>query len=117
MNMIRSLVRGSTSIFPSVRQVSFQQPAIITPFSAYTRLFSNSLIHHAPPQPKTKANVQDLETFFKAIGRNTVEHLELFDGSLPKFLKASSAEMKEMGIETRTRRYMIRWRYKFENDL
>ncbi|RLV91221.1 Protein FYV4 mitochondrial [Spathaspora sp. JA1] len=130
MNVIRSLVRGSNSSILSstfVRPTLFKQPALITPFSAYTRSLSNSLIRSedtitepqtkANYEAKTKANVHDLETFFKAIGRDTVEHLELFDSSLSKFLKATSKQMKEMGIETRTRRYMLRWRHKFENDL
>lgn len=66
---------------------------------------------------RTKENVHDLETFFDLIGRNCVDHLDAFEGNLDKFLNTSSKEMKNMGIDTRTRRYMLRWINKFQNDL
>lgn len=66
---------------------------------------------------RTKENVHDLETFFNLIGRKTIEHLDSFEGDLNKFLKTSSKEMKNMGIDVSTRRYMLRWINKFENDL
>lgn len=66
---------------------------------------------------RTKENVNDLETFFKLIGRDCIEHLDAFEGDLDKFLKTSSKEMKNMGIDVSTRRYMLRWAHKFENDL
>lgn len=66
---------------------------------------------------RTKANVHDLETFFTLIGRNTVEHLDTFEGDLNKFLNTNSKQMKHLGIDVSTRRYMLRWINKFENDL
>lgn len=66
---------------------------------------------------RTKANVHDLETFFSLIGRNTKDHAALFENSLDKFLAASSKEMKALGIDVSTRRYMLRWKHKFVNDL
>lgn len=66
---------------------------------------------------RTKENVHDLETFFNLIGRKTIEHLDSFEGDLNKFLKTSSKDMKNMGIDVSTRRYMLRWINKFENDL
>ena len=62
-------------------------------------------------------NVHDLETFFKLIGRNCNEHLDSFEGNLDKFLATSSKDMKEMGIDVSTRKYMLRWKHKFVNDL
>ncbi|ODV77575.1 uncharacterized protein CANTADRAFT_32799, partial [Suhomyces tanzawaensis NRRL Y-17324] len=66
---------------------------------------------------RTKENVEDLETFFKLIGRSTVEHLDTFEGDLQKFLGTSSKQMKDLGIDVSTRRYMLRWIHKFQNDL
>ncbi|KAI3404680.1 LSC1 [Candida oxycetoniae] len=66
---------------------------------------------------KSKANVNDLKTFLELIGRNCIEHLDVFEGDLNKFLETPSKKMKEAGIDTRTRRYLLRWRYKFVNDL
>ncbi|KAM9914390.1 hypothetical protein OXX80_005499 [Metschnikowia pulcherrima] len=65
----------------------------------------------------TKENVHDLETFFKLIGRDTLEHLDTFDGKLNKFLRTPSKKMKAQGIDVATRRYMLRWRHKFLNNL
>lgn len=65
----------------------------------------------------TKENVHDLETFFKLIGRDCIEHLDAFESDLLKFLNTSSKEMKNMGIDVSTRRYMLRWIHKFQNDL
>lgn len=65
----------------------------------------------------TKENVNDLETFFKLIGRGCIEHLDTFENDLNKFLGTSSKEMKNMGIDATTRRYMLRWIHKFQNDL
>ena len=58
-----------------------------------------------------------METFFKLIGRKTVEHLDAFEGDLNKFLGTTSKELKNMGIDVSTRRYMLRWKHKFVNDL
>ncbi|CAK7901574.1 protein Fyv4p, mitochondrial [[Candida] anglica] len=66
---------------------------------------------------RTKENVHDLETFLTLIGRNCVEHVELFDNDLQKFLGTKSAEMKKLGLDIQTRKYMLRWINKFVNDL
>lgn len=58
-----------------------------------------------------------METFLKLIGRNCIEHKDLFEGDLDTFLGTTSKQMKDMGIDTRTRRYMLRWKHKFVNDL
>lgn len=82
------------------------------------RTFSSSLVAaKTNTSTRNRSNVDDLETFFSLIGRNTVEHLDLFEGNLQKFLDTSSREMKTMGIDVSTRRYMLRWKHKFVNDL
>lgn len=83
-----------------------------------TRLFSQSfLAFKTNTSTRTKENVHDLETFFKLIGRKTVDHLDSFEGDLDKFLNTTSKEMKNLGIDVSTRRYMLRWKHKFVNDL
>ncbi|RCK56351.1 Protein FYV4, mitochondrial [Candida viswanathii] len=69
------------------------------------------------PVPGTKETVHDLETFMRLIGRRCVELMEEFDNDLETFLRMSSAEMKEKGIDSRTRRYLINWRHKFVHGL
>lgn len=82
------------------------------------RFFSSSMMaFKTNTSTRTKENVHDLETFFSLIGRNTIEHLDLFEGDLQKFLDTSSRQMKSMGIDVSTRRYMLRWKNKFVNDL
>lgn len=82
------------------------------------RTFSSSLVAaKTNTSTRNRSNVDDLETFFSLIGRNTVEHLDLFECNLQKFLDTSSREMKTMGIDVSTRRYMLRWKHKFVNDL
>lgn len=82
------------------------------------RPFSQSLItSKVNTSTRTKENVHDLETFFKLIGRKTVDHVDSFEGNLEKFLSTSSKQMKNMGIDVSTRRYMLRWKHKFVNDL
>ncbi|WPK25088.1 hypothetical protein PUMCH_002390 [Australozyma saopauloensis] len=82
------------------------------------RLFSSSLVSYKTnTSTRTKENVHDLKTFFELIGRDTIEHHDSFEGDLQKFLDTSSKEMKAMGIDVSTRRYMLRWKNKFINDL
>ncbi|KAK6204891.1 IGR protein motif-domain-containing protein [Scheffersomyces amazonensis] len=98
----------------------FCKPIISTPISSLSSLrsFSSSCItFKTNTSTRTKENVHDLETFFQLIGRNTIEHVGLFENDLQKFLTSSSIEMKNLGIEVSTRRYMLRWKYKFINDL
>lgn len=66
---------------------------------------------------RTKENVHDLETFLTLIGRNCIEHKDAFEGDLNKFLQTESKAMKDMGIDVSTRRYLLRWKNKFINDL
>lgn len=85
---------------------------------APARHFSQSFVaFKVNTSTRTKENVHDLETFFNLIGRKTIEHLDLFEGNLDKFLATSSKDMKTMGIDVSTRRYMLRWKHKFVNDL
>ncbi|OBA21656.1 hypothetical protein METBIDRAFT_22050, partial [Metschnikowia bicuspidata var. bicuspidata NRRL YB-4993] len=86
--------------------------------AAGPRMFSSSAFAwKTNTSTRTKENVHDLETFFKLIGRDTIEHLDAFDGKLNKFLRTTSKLMKTKGIDVSTRRYMLRWRHKFINNL
>ncbi|KAK6457516.1 IGR protein motif-domain-containing protein [Scheffersomyces xylosifermentans] len=85
---------------------------------ASIRAFSSSPVaYKTNTSTRTKENVHDLETFLTLIGRNSIEHLDLFEGDLNKFLSSTSKQMKFMGIDVSTRRYLLRWKHKFVNDL
>lgn len=90
------------------------KPVTTTSIRSFT--YSSQLLK-TNTSTRTKENVHDLETFFTLIGRNTIEHLDTFDGDLNKFLGTSSKQMKNLGIDVSTRRYMLRWINKFENNL
>ncbi|ODV62328.1 mitochondrial 37S ribosomal protein mS41 ASCRUDRAFT_74734 [Ascoidea rubescens DSM 1968] len=64
------------------------------------------------PIPKPTKEIPDVKTFLEKIGRNTVENEEAFE-SWNEFFRMSAEEMKEKGVETDIRRYIINWRYKF----
>ena len=53
--------------------------------------------------------------FLNKIGRGASEHSELFPtwGSI---FTVTRAEMKEKGIESNYRRYILNWRYKYRQD-
>lgn len=96
-------------------QRPLQRPGILL---TGTRPFSQSFVtFKINTSTKTKENVHDLQTFFQAIGRNTIEHLDSFEGDLQKFLGTTLKQMKNLGIDVSTRRYMLRWKHKFVNDL
>lgn len=94
--------------------VAIIKPVTTTSIRSFT--YSSQLLK-TNTSTRTKENVHDLETFFTLIGRNTIEHLDTFEGDLNKFLGTSSKQMKNLGIDVSTRRYMLRWINKFENDL
>ncbi|CAI5757795.1 unnamed protein product [Candida verbasci] len=82
----------------------------VRPFSTSFRNFQESKVLY------TKENVHDLETFLTQIGRNTIEFKDNFDNDLNKFLATTSEQMKEMGIDTNQRKYLLRWKDKFINN-
>lgn len=101
------------SMFKSIRPT-----AVSARISVASRSFSSTAAaFRTNYSTRTKENVHDLETFFKLIGRNTSEHLDAFEGDLQKFLGTTSTQLKNMGIDVSTRRYMLRWKHKFINDL
>lgn len=112
---LKSLARR---ILPVSRPVFLHQTPFSASQTAVSRLFSTSpQVFRINTSTRTKENVHDLETFLKLIGRNSIEHLDAFEGDLEKFLGTSSKQMKKMGIDTAPRRYLLRWRHKFVNDL
>lgn len=52
--------------------------------------------------------VPDVETFLAKIGRNMVQYKENFE-TWDQLVGASSSELKEKGIDTRDRRYLLSW--------
>lgn len=116
--LLRLLLRPSFgALIPSFRALipSLQPP---TPTFSAARTFSSSFKCPATNTSNhTKENVRDLTTFLTLIGRNCIEHAPLFDNDLQKFLTTKTKQMKEMGIDTRTRRYLLRWIHKFQNNL
>lgn len=80
-------------------------------FATSSPVLARSALRVPEPTPQ----VPDVETFLKKIGRGAAEHLEHFP-SWPLLFKISSAELKEKGVETALRRYILNWRYKFSND-
>lgn len=78
---------------------------------------TTSVVMRTNKSTLNKSNVNDLETFFKAIGRKTVEHVDAFEGDLHKFLEADGPKLKELGIDCAQRKYMLMWKHKYVNDL
>lgn len=46
-----------------------------------------------------------------------MEHHDTFEGDLSKFLNTNGKQMKHLGIDVQSRRYLLRWINKFQNDL
>lgn len=108
-------VGGAIPVRSPVVQPMYKTSAPNFPAS---RLFhSSSIAYKTNTSTRTKENVHDLETFLTLIGRNCIEHLDAFEGDLNKFLNTTSKQMKDMGIDVSTRRYLLRWKHKFVNDL
>lgn len=59
-------------------------------------------------ESKGDTNQISVDEFFKKIGRNTLEHASKFE-DMNQLLKAKGPELKEMGIDTRSRKYILRW--------
>ncbi|KAK6462121.1 IGR protein motif-domain-containing protein [Scheffersomyces coipomensis] len=96
---------------------SFKSITNFNPIISKSSFSTSSIAFKTNTSTRTKENVHDLETFFNLIGRNTIEHVGLFESDLAKFLNTTSSQMKNMGIDVSTRRYMLRWKHKFVNDL
>lgn len=110
MLSLRSVFRGQAlRINTPIR--TYASPLLAHAFS------TSSVNFKINTSTRTKENVHDLETFLKLIGRNCSEHLNTFEGDLNKFLNTTSKQMKDSGIDVSTRRYMLRWIHKFQNDL
>lgn len=84
---------------------------ILRPFS------TTPIAYKINTSTRTKENVHDLKTFLELIGRNTIEHHDAFEGDLNKFLNTNGKQMKHLGIDVQSRKYMLRWINKFKNDL
>ncbi|KAH3675834.1 hypothetical protein WICMUC_002480 [Wickerhamomyces mucosus] len=56
--------------------------------------------------PKPTSAIPDVETFLNKIGRNSSEHLEIFP-EWSSLFTITSRELKEKGIDTAARRYLL----------
>lgn len=65
---------------------------------------------------KPTSEVPDVETFLTKIGRNMVQHKEQFE-SWDSLVQATSTELKNKGIDTRDRRYLLGWLEKFSRNV
>lgn len=100
---------------PSVSRKALNQSWI--PRSFTTSCCSYIQFIDMPKQvPSPTETVADVETFLKKIGRNTIEFAQHFD-SWEKLMTISSQEMKEKGIDTRQRRYILAQREKFRRGV
>ncbi|ODQ67304.1 hypothetical protein NADFUDRAFT_40470 [Nadsonia fulvescens var. elongata DSM 6958] len=89
---------------PSVTLLLSQQRA----FTTSSIVFKGGLT--SVPQPTSE--YPDFETFLRKIGRDAHDTADTFE-SWDHFMTITSAEMKEKGIDTRLRRYIIDNRFKF----
>ncbi|TGZ81121.1 hypothetical protein EX30DRAFT_331525 [Ascodesmis nigricans] len=95
---------------------AFRRPLLSIP--SLTRGLHHAIVRTRPPTvPRATTVVPDVPTFLNQIGRQCEQHAPKFE-SWDHFFKASSEELKNLGIEpARTRRYIIRWREHYrQND-
>lgn len=67
--------------------------------------------------PKSSKEVPDVNTFLKKIGRGATENAETFENDWKKFFTMNSRKMKEEGIDTKLRRYILDWREKYAQGI
>lgn len=65
----------------------------------------------AVPEP-TKV-IPDVDTFLAKIGRQAAEHSAVFENDWNKFFTMSSDAMKEAGVDTKSRKYIMDWQERF----
>ncbi|KAI8971719.1 IGR protein motif-domain-containing protein [Mycotypha africana] len=67
--------------------------------------------------PTARGNVQDVNAFLKAIGRNTEQYAEKFE-TWDKLFTTSSGVMKhDLGIDTKSRKYILNWVEKYRQGI
>ncbi|ANB13375.1 Fyv4p [Sugiyamaella lignohabitans] len=95
---------ASRAIFPTaVRSLS------TTP--AFQTKFIDPLPKDFVPSPTEQ--VPDVQTFLTKIGRNCSEYADKFE-SWEHFMSVTTHELKEKGVDSRPRRYILAWREKFK---
>lgn len=122
MSILRQAARLASSR-PAVTSVqhfsisSSQQLNIIPATTTPTDNGSSPRRRKAVPPPT--AEIPDVTTFLTKIGRGTLESVgpsfaaSESSSSWQDLMTLSSYELKQKGIETRTRRYILSWREKF----
>lgn len=76
------------------------------------RLIPQEVASKIPKTPAPTKNVPDVETFLTKIGRNAIETSDNFE-SWEQLMTMTGFEMKQKGIDTRLRRYILGWRERF----
>lgn len=110
--MLRSLL--STSIRPCARlshSIARRAVPLCQVFSTCS-VKNIQFIEIAKDLPQPTDTVPDVQAFLSKIGRNTAEYAENFE-SWESFMTMTSQQMKDKGIDTRQRRYILAWREKF----
>lgn len=67
--------------------------------------------YNSLPQPSSQ--VPDVKTFLQKIGRNCQQYEKHFE-SWESLMKPDSAKLKEAGVDTRDRRYILTWVERFK---
>jgi hypothetical protein len=102
--LLRMRIPGSTVV----------QPVIGSRLMSNTRILCAKSIEprnrNATPLPTE--DVPDVATFLTRIGRNMIEHVDNFE-SWESLMTATTYDLKNKGIDTRPRRYLLAWRERF----
>ncbi|VEU23957.1 DEKNAAC105106 [Brettanomyces naardenensis] len=67
--------------------------------------------------PEPTEEVPDVNSFLNKIGRQASEQSGLFENDWKKFFSMSSKQMKDEGMETATRRYILDWQERFKKGV
>lgn len=106
---IPRVLNSSTPLFNNTTMMIQQQQRAnfsSTPYALISYVKSKATI------PTPTAEIPDVATFLKKIGRGCEEQAENF-ASWEEFMKADGYVMKGKGIDVRTRRYILNWKEKF----
>jgi len=92
-------------------------PSFLLPFTQSTTSIGRRSLHQrmaAPKIPSPTPFVPDPQTFLTLIGRNLSQHASKIP-SWKALFSLTSTQLRELGIEPpRSRRYLLRWREKFQ---
>ncbi|QPG75697.1 hypothetical protein FOA43_003056 [Brettanomyces nanus] len=67
--------------------------------------------------PEPTKEVPDVDTFLNKIGHQASEASSTFENDWKKFFTMTSKQMKEGGIDTSVRRYILDWQEKYKKSI